>query len=258
VVATRYTFGLKRGVGMDTVREFFVRLRLQHHLSCSPTALRGVMQALERTIVETAQAWEQEGAATDKVREMIGAGDQPFLEHMVLVCMTLPSGYLLVEAVAAERTYAPWKAVVDERLKALGTTVLSLVSDRTKALSQLVETDFKCLSMPDCFPLRHDSVKSYSLAIGRKLNQTQQELSHAEARLARRQDNREGALLGEARRAEVTRWTEVQRTYRPHLEPLSILLPPFSIDDATTQTSTPVARRSHAEVEAIEALATRH
>ena len=29
VVATLYTFGLKRGVGVDTMSEFFVRLRLQ-------------------------------------------------------------------------------------------------------------------------------------------------------------------------------------------------------------------------------------
>src|SRR4029434_5673049 len=57
VVATLYTFGLKRGVGMDTLSEFFVRLRLQHHLGCSPTALRGVMQAREKSVVETAQAW---------------------------------------------------------------------------------------------------------------------------------------------------------------------------------------------------------
>ena len=28
VVATLYTFGLKRGVGLETIREFFVRLRL--------------------------------------------------------------------------------------------------------------------------------------------------------------------------------------------------------------------------------------
>ena len=58
MVATLYIFGLKRGVGVDTLNEFFVRLRLQHHLGCSPTALRGVMQALEKTIVETGQAWE--------------------------------------------------------------------------------------------------------------------------------------------------------------------------------------------------------
>jgi hypothetical protein len=60
VVATLYTFGLKRGVGMDTMSEFFMRLHLQHSLGCSPTALRGVMQELERTIVETARAWEKE------------------------------------------------------------------------------------------------------------------------------------------------------------------------------------------------------
>ena len=30
-------------------RELFVRLRLQHSIGCSPTALRGVMQALEKT-----------------------------------------------------------------------------------------------------------------------------------------------------------------------------------------------------------------
>ena len=45
VVATLYTFGLKRGVGMDTMREFFVRLRLERQVGCSPSALRGVIQA---------------------------------------------------------------------------------------------------------------------------------------------------------------------------------------------------------------------
>src|SRR6266487_6502663 len=55
VVATLYTFGLKRGVGVDTLSEFFVRLRLQHHLGCSSTALRHVIQELAQTMVETAR-----------------------------------------------------------------------------------------------------------------------------------------------------------------------------------------------------------
>jgi hypothetical protein len=265
VVATLYTFGLKRGVGVDTLSEFFVRLRLHHHLGCSPTALRGVLQALEKTIVETAQAWEQEGTTTGEIREIIGAVDETFLEHMILILMDLPSGYLLVEEVAADRTYATWKAMVDERLKALGTAVLYLVSDRAKALIQLAETGFECLSMPDFFHCVHDIVKSYSLAIGRQLRHAQQELAHAEERLTRRQnhtagrqDDREGALQLETSRAEVARWAEVQHTYRRHLETLSLRLHPFNIDDATVQTSTQVARRLHAEVEAIEALAARH
>jgi hypothetical protein len=258
VVATRYTFGLKRGVGLETLSEFFVRLRLQHHLGCSPTALRGVMQALEQNVMETAQAWEQAGTTTGEGREIIGAVDETFLEHMMLVFMDLPSGYLLVEEVAADRTYTTWKAVVDERLKPLGATVLYLVSDRAKALIQLAEMGFECLSMPDFFHCLHDIVKSYSLAIGQKLKQAQQALTQAEACLAKRPDNRESALLVEAQHAAVTRWAEVQRTYRQHLATLSLTLHPFNIDDATPQTSMQVARRLHAEVEAIEALAAHH
>ena len=61
VVATLYTFGLKRGVGMDTMSEFFARLRLETQMGCSPSALRGVMQVVEAAILETAGAWEQDG-----------------------------------------------------------------------------------------------------------------------------------------------------------------------------------------------------
>ena len=91
-------------------------------------------------IVETAHEWEQEGTITGTVRDIIGAVDETFLERMMLVCMDLPSGYLLVEAGAADRTYATWKAVVDERLKALGAAVLYRVSDRAQALIQARRT----------------------------------------------------------------------------------------------------------------------
>ena len=81
VVATLYTFGLKRGVGLDTMSEFFARLRLETQVGCSPSALRGVMQALEATLLETAAAWEQDGVAAGEVREIIGAVDETFLEQ---------------------------------------------------------------------------------------------------------------------------------------------------------------------------------
>ena len=105
VVATLYTFGLKRGVGAETISEFFGRLRLETHVGCSPSALRGVMQALEHVILETAAAWEHEGVAAGEVRPIIGAVDETFLERMMLVFMDLASGYLLLEEVAEDRTY---------------------------------------------------------------------------------------------------------------------------------------------------------
>ena len=155
VVATLYTFGLKRGVGMDTLSEFFARLHLETQVGCSPSALRGVMQTLEATLVETA-AWEKEGVAAGEVREILGAVDETFLEQMMLVLQDVLTGYIVQEAVSDERTYATWKALVDERLKALGTNVLSLVSDQAKALIQLAEQGLECLSMPDFFHVVHD------------------------------------------------------------------------------------------------------
>ena len=53
--------------------------------------------------------------------------------------MDLATGYLVLEEVADDRTYATWKALVEERLKGLGTGVLYVVSDRAKALIQLAE-----------------------------------------------------------------------------------------------------------------------
>jgi hypothetical protein len=117
LAATLYTFGLKRGVGIETISEFFTHLRLATQMGCSPSALRGVMQALEAAILKTAEGWEQDGLAGGEVREIIGAVDETFLERMILVFMDLATGYLLLEEVADDRTYATWKTLVDERLK---------------------------------------------------------------------------------------------------------------------------------------------
>ena len=79
VVATLPIFGLKRGVGLDTMSEFFARLHLEAQAGCSPVALRSVMQALEAALLETAEAWEKDGCTRDEGREIIGAVDETFL-----------------------------------------------------------------------------------------------------------------------------------------------------------------------------------
>jgi hypothetical protein len=265
VVATLYTFGLKRGVGLDTMSEFFARLHLATQVGCSPSALRGVMQTLEAALLETAAAWEQEGCASGEMREIIGAVDETFLERMILVCMDLATGYLLLEEVADDRTYTTWKALVEERLTGLGTGVLYVVSDRAKALIQLAEQGLECLSMPDFFHVVHEIVKSYSLAMGQRWRHAQQALTKATEALARHQGVRgaeqasyEASALVQARQAEVTRWEEAHHIYRGHLERLSLTLHPFGLPGSTPQTSAQVESQLMATVEAIEVLAQCH
>jgi len=108
VVATLFLCGLQRGVGIDTISEFFGRLHLEAHLGCSPGALRRLTQRLERTIMETTRAWDQEGIEHGELRPIIGAVDATFLQRMMLVFMDLASGDLLLEEVAVDRTYDTW------------------------------------------------------------------------------------------------------------------------------------------------------
>ena len=61
VVATLFMFGLKRGVGAETLSEFFGHLRLEGQGGCSPSAWRTVMHTLERLMVSRRSwdAWRQ-------------------------------------------------------------------------------------------------------------------------------------------------------------------------------------------------------
>ena len=265
MVATLYTFGRKRGVGVDTMSEFCTRLHLETQGGCSPSAFRGVMHALEAARLETAGAWEQDACAGDAVRELMGALDETCLARMMLVLMDLRTGSLLLEEVAEDRTSATWQALGEARLTALGTEVRSVVSDRAKACIQLAEKGVECLSMPDCFHGMHDVGKSYALAIGQRLRQAQQELTKTKEVLARRQglpqaesDAPTAQALVEGRQAEVRQWDEVRHTYRGHVETLSLTLHPFRIADAAPQTSAQVESTRQATLAAIEACAQRH
>jgi hypothetical protein len=244
------------------MQAFFARLHLATQVGCSPSALRRVMQTLEATILETAGTWEKDGVAIGDGQEIIGAVDETFLERMVLILLDLKTGYIVLEETADDRSYATWKALVDQRLDALRTQVRYVVSDRAKALIQLAEKGLECLSVPDFFHLMHDIVKSYSLALGQRLKQARQELQQAEDRLRR---HHAGATRGEAYRkatyqvavrlAEVTQWETRQQAYRQQLETLSLTLHPFALDDSAPQTSAQVEARLQAHVEAIEASA---
>src|SRR5688572_9412315 len=102
VVATLYTFAFKRGVGVETISEFFIRLHLETHVGCSPSALRSLLQQLEVILLEIGQRWEQEGVESGEVREIVGGVDETFLQLLMLVFLDLPTGYVILEETAAD------------------------------------------------------------------------------------------------------------------------------------------------------------
>ena len=262
VVATLLVFGLKRGVGAETRSEFFSRLRLEAHVGCSPSALRTVMHLLERLLLDTAAVWEKEGIAYGEIRPVIGAVDETFLQRMLLVLMDLATGYLLMEEVATDRSVDTWFDRTSDRLKTFGTEVLSLVSDRAKALIKLAHTGLGCPSIPEVFPLGHDLATGYALAIFGRLRQATRDLEQAKQRLETLQQNAQAeqahVAQAQARVAawatSVHHWQEVGRAWRQHLSNVSGILHPWRLLDSIRQTSTEVEEQLRAELKAIETL----
>jgi hypothetical protein len=261
VVAVLYHFGLKRGVGAETMHAFFACLHLEQQVGCSPSTLRAVMEQLEHLILETTAALEREGIAQGQMGPIVGSVDETFLERMMLVFMDLVSGYILFEEVADDRTYETWHGRVKARLDPLKTRVLYLVSDRAKALIKLAETGLECPSIPDVFHLLYDLVKGYSLAISSQLKAAHQALSHVQAHLDKLPAS--GTSETEAQAAQsavaaceaaVSHWEQVREAYRAHLKAMSLQVFPWRVTDSTPQTSQEVEVHLTAEVAAIQEL----
>jgi hypothetical protein len=262
MVATLFVFGLKRGVGAETLSEFLGRLHLDSHVGCSPSALRTVMHILERLLLETAAAWEKDGIAHGEIRPVIGAVDETFLQRMMLVFMDLATGYVLMEEVAADRSFNTWYDRANDRLTTFGTEVLYVVSDRAKALIKLAQTGLGCLSIPDLFHLSHDLAKGYALAIFGRLRHAKQDLEHAKQRLETLQQNaqteRDHIEQIQARVAAcattLNHWQGVGSAWRQRLSNVSCILHPWRLADSTRQRSKEVEEQLGTELKAIETL----
>ena len=260
VVATLFVFGLKRGVGAETLSEFFIRLRLERHVGCSASALRSVMHTLEGLVLETTEAWEKEGIAHGEIRPVIGAVDETFLQRMMLVFMDLATGYLLMQEIATDRSDETWFERANARLSTFGTEVLYLVSDRAKALIKLAQKGFDCPSIPDLFHLAHDLAKSYSLAIFSRLRQAKQELDQATQHLETlsKKSPADPAHIAQAQSqvetcvTSVHHWQAVGKTWRQHLSNLSRIVHPWRLSDSRRQSSREVEEQLQAELKAIQ------
>ena len=105
VLAVVFVFGLKGGVGVERISEFFHRIRLERHLAVSPSALRTLQAQMEAVILAYPAEQEQRLGQAGRRLEIIAGADETFFDQVVLVMMDLVSGYLVLEEVADNRTY---------------------------------------------------------------------------------------------------------------------------------------------------------
>jgi hypothetical protein len=100
VWAVVYVFGIKHGIGSETLSEFFHLLRLECHIGVSPTALQNLRVQMEEQILTYQDEQQQQLQQSQTKVEVCAGTDETFFEQTVLVMLDLASGYIFVESQA--------------------------------------------------------------------------------------------------------------------------------------------------------------
>ena len=243
VWAVVYVFGVKHGIGNDTLSEFFHLLRLERHIGVSPSAVQGLRVKLEGQILTYHQEQQQQLQQIATKVEVCAAADETFFEQMVLVLLDLSSGYIFVEAQAADRSYQTWQALVQQ---ALGPTVevKYLVSDRAKALVKLALEGLGCRSVPDLFHALRDLGKHVGARLGRQISELEQQISQTTAKLTQLQTESRPTQLQQQKleqlQGQYSCTQAAQSEYHSAMQQLSLCVHPFALDGSGFQSATGV------------------
>lgn len=262
VLAVIFVFGIKAGVGVERISEFFHRVRLDRYVGSSPTALRNLRGQLEQVILAYQTAQQSERCQGEQRIEICAGADETFFDQVILVLMDLTSGYIVVEEPAADRCYETWRVRVRQALEPLGITLRYIVSDRAKALVKLAVDGFHCPSLPDVFHALRDLSKvvgvSFHLKLGRledKRTQAQRTLSSLQAKGKHTYvQERFIGHLDEQITALRTDQTRAQQVLRE----ASYAIHPFALSDSSRQQAPPVEAALHHALEELNTLHTRH
>lgn len=241
VCATIYLFGIRGGIGMGAIAEFFILLRLDTHLGVSPSSLFRLTSTIEGLILTYKETHEQqkEGLA----HAIVGA-DETFFEQVILVMMELSSGYILLEEPAADRTFLTWKEQAQQALQHVGLRVRYMVSDQAKALTKLALEGLGCQRIPDLFHALHDLVTVMGARFSTRLHRGQTALSKAlvTAALLKKTGTSPDTLQRQEQmiatlQAEQQHLLNGQQRYHEILHTLSATVHPFFLKSLMPQTS---------------------
>jgi hypothetical protein len=169
-----YCFGIKGGIGADSLSVFFHLLNLEKQIGCSASALRQLEVQIKEKIIAYGVAQSESCKGETPISICVG-GDETFFGLPILVAIELASGFIFTEAKCENRTYATWWEQVSVWFNSEQWNCRILVSDGAKALVKLAISGLGCASVPDLFHLLHGLSKSMGTAIARQRMQLQKQ-----------------------------------------------------------------------------------
>jgi hypothetical protein len=224
-----YCFGIKGGVGAESLSTFFRMLRLEKHIGCSPSALRTIKIELKAKIIEYEQEQSQACHRETPISICVGA-DETFFGLPILVAMELSSGFIFSEVECENRTYETWWNQISSWFNPEQWDCRFMVSDGAKALIKLALSGLECPTVPDLFHLLRD----FSKSIGGTISLQQARLQKEYAGLTVKTSPNSQAQLLVAQK-KLLQTEKDHQDYQASIHGLSQLIHPFHIETGESQ-----------------------
>jgi Family of unknown function (DUF6399) len=260
VFAVIYEFGIKGGIGSDSLSSFFHRLRLKEQFGCSASALRTLEVRFREVILTYEQVQLSSCQGSQRIGICVGA-DETFYDLPILVAIELASGFIFSEAVCENRTYETWWHQVSGWFNPQQWDCRYFVSDEAKALVKLALSGLGCPSLPDVFHLLYALSKSMGSAIARERVQLQKQQNALEQKL-KGTSSAEKATEVEA---QITTLHAQQQTldtehqdYQQSIHQISQAIHPFHIETCEPQMGLELSKSLKAPLDTLERLSHSH
>ena len=251
-----YCFGIKGGIGAESLSAFFHLLHLEARIGCSASALRELEVQVKEKIVAYGAAQSESCQSAQPIGICVGA-DETFYGLPILVAIELASGFIFSEAECESRTYGTWWEQVSGWFAPEQWVCHGLVSDGAKALVKLALSGLGCPSLPDVFHLLYALSKSMGSALARQRGQLQKQqqalqaklqaasspkvISHVQAQIA--------ALQAQQQMLETD-----HQDYQQSLHALSQAIHPFHLNTGESQLGLELPARLQAPLATLERL----
>jgi Family of unknown function (DUF6399) len=224
-----YQFGIKGGVGADSLSTFFHLLRLEQQIGCSASAIRTMELQVKAKIIEYEQEQSKACQRETPLSICVGA-DETFFGLPILVAMELSSGFIFSEVECENRTYETWWNQISSWFNPEQWDCRFMVSDGAKALIKLALSGLECPTVPDVFHMLRDFSKSIGCTIS--LQQAHLQKEYANLIVKESPDSKTQLLVVEAKLLQTEKAHE---DYQASIHALSQSIHPFHIETGESQ-----------------------
>ena len=233
-----YYFGIKQGVGAESLSEFIRAVHLETHVASSASGLRQLKARVNQTVVDYKEAQAEYCEPSPGQGICVGA-DETFFGLPVLVLLELSSGYIFIETECENRTYETWMRQVQQWWDTSQWHCHYQVSDGARALVKLAVSGIGCVSVADLFHALRALGRPMGRALGTQYATLQKQHNKLEKTL--NQSSNDTTLQSLQSKIESNiiaqqRLQHDQQSYQEAIEQISQLIHPFTLDNQQWQT----------------------